>query len=50
MSDHGALFVVIFLGFPVLLVATIWFVAISPMQQCIKQGYDWIDKDCVDRD
>jgi len=22
----------------------------SPMQQCIKAGYNWIDDNCVDRD
>jgi hypothetical protein len=22
----------------------------TPMQQCIKQGYEWIDNNCVDRD
>ena len=22
----------------------------TPMQQCIKQGYEWIDENCVDRD
>lgn len=22
----------------------------SPMQQCIKQGYEWIDENCVDLD
>lgn len=22
----------------------------TPMQQCIKGGYEWIDENCVDRD
>jgi hypothetical protein len=50
MDDEAKVILGIFLGWPILFVVAMWLAQPSPMQQCIKDGYEWIDNNCVDRD
>jgi hypothetical protein len=55
MMDQDAKDVLFFFG-GIVLVCTFAFVVVfwvakpSPMQLCIKAGYEWIDEDCVKGD
>jgi hypothetical protein len=55
MSDQDAKDVLFFFGGVVLVctfafVVVVWVAKPSPMQLCIKAGYEWIDGDCVKGD
>jgi len=52
MMDQEAKDVLFFIGGMILLctfafVVVSWATKLSPMQLCIKAGYEWIDGDCV---
>lgn len=47
MSEEGADVVGIMAGVALILCGMIWFLSPSPMQICIKAGYEWRGGDCV---
>jgi hypothetical protein len=50
MSEDAKDFAAIVVCMALALCGVIALLTPSPMQVCIKAGYNWIDEDCVDRD
>lgn len=49
-KDFLALFGGVALIFVFMFSSMAWIAKPSPMQLCIKAGYEWIDEDCVEGD
>jgi hypothetical protein len=47
MSDEAKVILGLFLGWPALLIVAVKLLEPSPMQLCMKAGYEWRGGDCV---
>jgi len=47
MSEEGRDVLGVMAGVAIMLCSIVWFLSPSPMQQCIKAGYEWRGGDCV---
>lgn len=47
MSEDAKLILWLIWVWPALLIVAVWLNGPSPMQQCIKAGYEWRGGDCV---
>jgi hypothetical protein len=47
MSEEALVVSAVIIGWPVIFLAALLLLAPSPMQQCIKAGYEWRGGDCV---